>query len=95
MYPCLLHLFTLCFCLFVLLFFFLATIHPCQAITQGANKGFQMTDAIRTYQFIRSQQQIRPVDACTDAAHFHGVKVSELAAALIALNIDTARLSLI
>jgi hypothetical protein len=54
-----------------------------------------MTDAIRLYQFIRSQQQIRPVDACTDAAQFHGVKVSELAAALIALNIDTARLSLI
>jgi hypothetical protein len=45
MYPCLLHLFTLCFCLSVLLLFFLATIHPCQAITQGANKGFQMTVA--------------------------------------------------
>jgi hypothetical protein len=54
-----------------------------------------MTDAIAKYQWIRTHQQIRPVDACTDAAHFCGVKVSDLAAALVALNIDTARLSLI
>ena len=51
-----------------------------------------MTDAIRTYQYIRAQQQTRPVDACADAAQYHGVKV---AAALIALNIDAVRLSLI
>jgi len=54
-----------------------------------------MTDAIRTYQFIRAQQQTRPIDACTDAAQYHGVKVQALAAALIALGIDAARLSLI
>jgi hypothetical protein len=54
-----------------------------------------MTEAIRTYQFIREQQQIRPVDACTDAAQFHGVTVPALAAALIAANIDAARLALI
>jgi hypothetical protein len=54
-----------------------------------------MTDAIKTYQYIRAQQQTRPVDACTDAAQYHGVTVAALAAALIAANIDTARLSLI
>jgi len=54
-----------------------------------------MTNAIRTYQFIRAQQQTRPVDACTDAAQYHGVTVAALAAALIALNIDAQRLSLI
>ncbi len=54
-----------------------------------------MNDAIKTYMYARTQQQLRPVDACTDAAQYHGVKVAALAAALIALNIDTARLSLI
>jgi hypothetical protein len=54
-----------------------------------------MTDVIKTYQFIRAQQQARPVDACADAAQYHGVKVAALAAALIALNIDAARLALI
>jgi hypothetical protein len=54
-----------------------------------------MADAIKTYQFIRAQQQTRPVDACTDAAQYHGVKVAALAAALIAADIDAARLSLI
>ena len=54
-----------------------------------------MTDAIKTYQFIRTQQQTRPVDACTDAAQYHGVTVAALAAALIAADIDAARLSLI
>ena len=54
-----------------------------------------MTDAIHTYQYIRAQQQTRPIDACTDAAQYHGVKVQALAAALIALNIDVQRLSLI
>jgi hypothetical protein len=54
-----------------------------------------MNDAIRTYQYIRAQQQLRPIDACTDAAQYHGVKTAALAAALIAANIDAARLSLI
>jgi hypothetical protein len=54
-----------------------------------------MTDAIKTYQYIRTQQQARPVDACADAAQYHGVAVAALAAALIAANIDAARLSLI
>jgi hypothetical protein len=52
-------------------------------------------NAIQTYSYIRAQQQLRPIDACTDAAQFHGVKVQDLAAALIAANIDAARLSLI
>jgi len=54
-----------------------------------------MKDAIKTYQFIRTQQQARPVDACTDAARLHGLTPATLAAALIAAGIDTARLSLI
>jgi len=51
--------------------------------------------AIQTYRYIRAQRQLNPIDACTDAAQFHGVKAQELAAALIAANIDAARLSLI
>lgn len=54
-----------------------------------------MQAAINTYQFIRTQQQLRPVDACTDAAQLHGISVQALAATLIAAGIDTARLSLI
>jgi hypothetical protein len=54
-----------------------------------------MTDAIKTYQYIRTQQQTRPVDACADAAQYHGVTAAALAAALIAANIDAQRLSLI
>lgn len=54
-----------------------------------------MKAAIKTYQFIRTQQQARPVDACTDAAQFHGLTPATLAAALISANIDAARLSLI
>jgi hypothetical protein len=54
-----------------------------------------MTNAIKTYQFIRTQQQLRPIDACTDAALLHNLTVPALAAALIALDIDAARLSLI
>jgi hypothetical protein len=54
-----------------------------------------MNDAIKTYQFMRTQQQLRAIDACTDAAQYHGVKVAALAAALIAADIDAARLSLI
>ena len=54
-----------------------------------------MADAIRTYQFIRAQHQTRPVDACTDAAQYHGVTVAALAAALIAADIDAQRLALI
>jgi hypothetical protein len=54
-----------------------------------------MTDAIRTYQFIRAQQQTHPIDACTDAALLHNLTVPALAAVLISLDIDAARLSLI
>jgi len=54
-----------------------------------------MNDAIKTYQFMRTQQQLRPIDACTDAAQYCGVAVAALAAALIALNIDAARLTII
>jgi hypothetical protein len=54
-----------------------------------------MTDAIAQYQFMRTQCQTNPIDACTDAAQYAGVKVAALAAALIALNIDAQRLSLI
>jgi hypothetical protein len=62
-----------------------------QPTTQGAF----MQQAINTYKFIRAQQQLRPSDACTDAAQLHGVTVAALAAELIKLNIDAARLSLI
>ena len=51
--------------------------------------------AIQTYSYIRAQRQVNPIDACTDAAQFHGVTVQALAAALISANIDAARLSLI
>ena len=54
-----------------------------------------MQAAIATYRFIRTQQQVNAIDACTDAAQMHGISVSALAAALIAQGIDTARLSLI
>jgi hypothetical protein len=54
-----------------------------------------MTEAIAKYQWLRTNQQTRPIDACTDAAHYCGVKLSDLAAALIALDIDVKRLSLI
>ena len=54
-----------------------------------------MNQAIATYNYIRSQQQARPVDACTDAAQLHGVSIQALAAALIAADIDAARLALI
>jgi len=54
-----------------------------------------MTDAISTYMYARAQQQLPPIDACTDAAAFHGVNIYALAAALIAANIDVKRLSLI
>jgi hypothetical protein len=54
-----------------------------------------MNDAIKSYLYARTQQQTRPVDACTDAAQYHGVAVAALAAALIAANIDAQRLSLI
>ncbi len=52
-----------------------------------------MSDAVAKYQFMRVQQQINPIDACTDAAQYCGVAVAALAAALIAAGIDTDRLS--
>lgn len=54
-----------------------------------------MQSAINTYKYLRSQQQQRPIDACTDAAQLHGIGIAALAAALIAQGIDAARLSLI
>jgi pyrrolidone-carboxylate peptidase len=54
-----------------------------------------MPHAIAQYQYLRAQQQARPIDACTDAAQYAGVPVAALAAALIAQGIDAARLSLI
>ena len=54
-----------------------------------------MQTTIATYMYMRQAQQLRPIDACTDAAQFHGVPVATLARALIALNIDVPRLSLI
>jgi hypothetical protein len=54
-----------------------------------------MNDAIRTYQYIREQQQLRPLDACADAAQLHNITAPALAAVLISLGIDVSRLSLI
>lgn len=54
-----------------------------------------MQAAINTYQYLRAQQQLNPIDACTDAAQLHGVSVAALAAQLIAQGFDAARLSFI
>jgi hypothetical protein len=54
-----------------------------------------MPDAIAQYKYIRQFVQTNPIDACTDAAQYSGVTVAALAAALIAADIDAARLSLI
>lgn len=54
-----------------------------------------MNAAIKSYLDARNEQKLPPVDACTDAAQFHGVNVYALAAALRALNIDAQRLSII
>ena len=54
-----------------------------------------MTNAIRSYLFARQQQKMTPIDACTEAATFHGVDVYALAATLRAADIDAARLSII
>ena len=54
-----------------------------------------MNAAIKSYIYARTQQQLRPIDACTDAAQYHGVTVQALAAALIAAGIDAQRLSII
>ena len=54
-----------------------------------------MTDAIKSYLYARTQQKLSPIDACTDAAQYHGVNVYALADALRTLNIDAARLSIL
>lgn len=54
-----------------------------------------MSDAIKSYLYARTQQKLSPVDACTDAAQYHGVNVYALAAALIAANVDAQRLAII
>ena len=53
-----------------------------------------MTTPTSTYKFMR-QQGLNPIDACTDAAQFHGITAQALAASLITAGIDAARLSLI
>jgi hypothetical protein len=54
-----------------------------------------MNDAIKSYMYARTQQKLSPIDACTDAAQYHGVNVYALADALRALNIDAQRLSIL
>ena len=58
-----------------------------------------MQQALNTYQFMRTQCAVNPVDACTDAAQFHGIPVADLAQALISKGIaqgrDAQRLMLI
>jgi hypothetical protein len=54
-----------------------------------------MSPAVTTYLYMRESQQLRPIDACTDAAQLHNLTVPALAAVLIALDIDVVRLSLI
>lgn len=45
-------------------------------------------EIIRAYQFARVQQQINAIDACHDAAAWHGVPAADLAAWIIASNIE-------
>lgn len=55
-------------------------------------------DIIRAYQFARTQQQTNAIDACHDTAAWYGIPASDLAAWVIANNIDPAsnqRLALI
>lgn len=59
------------------------------------HRKYCMTNAINSYLYARNAQKLPPVDACTDAAQFHGVDVHALAAALRAANIDVARLAII
>jgi hypothetical protein len=58
-----------------------------------------MTDsinaAIKTYSYLRTQCKQYPIDACTEAAQFHGVNLYVLADALKASNIDAARLAIL
>ena len=54
-----------------------------------------MTEAIRTYQFMRTQQQLKPIDACTESAQFYGINFYALVDALVAANIDVQRLSIV
>jgi S-adenosylmethionine hydrolase len=54
-----------------------------------------MTNAINSYLYARNEQKLPPIDACADAAQFHGVDVYALATALRAAGIDVARLSII
>jgi hypothetical protein len=42
-----------------------------------------MQDAIRSYLYARQQQQINAIDACTDAAEWHGIHLDDLARHLI------------
>ena len=55
----------------------------------------KMTAGINTYMFMRREQQMNPIDACTDSAQFRGIDVHELAQLLASIGVDSARLSLI
>ena len=48
---------------------------------------------LAAHQFARTEQQTNPIDACTDAAQFHGVSIQDFAFFLCNMGIDTARLS--
>lgn len=47
-----------------------------------------MTEIIRAYLFARKQQQINAIDACCDTAAWYGIHASDLAAWIIASNIE-------
>lgn len=50
-----------------------------------------MQDAISSYLYARQQQQINAIDACTDAAKWHGIHPDTLASHLIDSGIVTGR----
>ena len=55
-------------------------------------------DIIRAYKFARAQQQTNAIDACCDTAAWFGIPAADLAAWIIASDIDRAahqRLALI
>jgi hypothetical protein len=54
-----------------------------------------MTEAIKTYKFLRTQCQKNAIDACTDAAQISGIDICKLAQELIKQNIDVRLLSFI
>ena len=47
------------------------------------------------YVFIRTQQQLNALDACTDTADYHDLPVYRVARFLVAIGVDADRLSLL